>query len=268
MITFKGFLKESEIKAPLPKTKEDTEKALWEFEDCIEGGVANCEIVDTAFGPAVKVIGSVNLKALSLEYLPFRFHTVTKNFDCSFNKELKSIEGAPKWVKGNAHFDHCSSLKNLDYLALMGFQCEGVASFSQCKDLERISETGKMLYTGTCILSDCEMLTSVKGLGTIFGNLNITGTSITSLHNFHKDVEFGTNSSGGLTLFNGSKAQLIEECGLNLMMVKGLKEITYSMRNDSHKWCEIVEKGIQDGMDIIDVQDALLEAGFDKQAKL
>jgi hypothetical protein len=184
MISFKRFLKEENEKAPLPKTKEDTEKALWDFEDCIEGGVANCDIVDTAFGPAVNVIGSVNLKALSLEYLPFRFNNVKGDFHCSMNKELKSVEGAPKWIKGMANFEHCWSLKNLDYLGLMGFQCEGVANFSYCKELERVSDKGQMLYAGGYIFSDCERLTSLKGIGTIFGNLNITNTAIHSLHNF------------------------------------------------------------------------------------
>lgn len=266
MITFKRFL--TEEKAPLPKTKEDTEKALWDFEDCIEGGVANCTIVDTAFGPAVNVIGSVNLRALSLEYLPFRFNNVKGDFHCSMNKELKSVEGAPKWVKGILNFEHCTSLKNLDYLALMGFQCEGVASFSNCVELERVTETGKMLYTHGYIFNGCKKLTSLKGTGTIFGNLNIVGTDIHSLHNFHKDVQFSESAEGDLILFNGANKQEISECGLNLMMVKGLKTITYSLNDKGMKWCEIIEDGIKNKDGVLDVQDKLIDAGFEKQARL
>lgn len=268
MISFKRFLKEENEKAPLPKTKEDTEKALWDFEDCIEGGVANCDIVDTAFGPAVNVIGSVNLKALSLEYLPFRFNTVKGDFHCSMNKELKSVEGAPKWIKGMANFEHCWSLKNLDYLGLIGFQCEGVANFSYCKELERVSDKGQMLYTGGYIFSDCERLASLKGIGTIFGNLNITNTAIHSLHDFHKHVKFGEKSKGELILFNGRNSQEIKECGLNLMMVKGLKTIMYDLRKKEMAWCEIIEAGIQGQDDVLDVQDKLIDAGFEKQARL
>ena len=266
MITFKRFL--TEEKAPLPKTKEDTEKALWNFEDCIEGGVANCTIVDTAFGPAVNVIGSVNLRALSLEYLPFRFNNVKGDFHCSMNKELKSVEGAPKWVKGILNFEHCTSLKNLDYLGLIGFQCEGTASFGFCKELERVSNKGQMLYTHGYIFSDCEKLSSLKGIGTIFGNLNITKTAITSLHDFHKDVKFGEKSKAELILFNGRNSQKIEECGLNLMQVKGLKTIIWDLRDKSMEWCEIIEAGIQGGDDIFEVQDKLIDAGFEKQARL
>ena len=266
MISFKRFLKEE--KAPLPKTKEDTEKALWDFEECIEGGIANCQIVETAFGPAVNVKGNVNLKALSLEYLPFRFNNVTGDFHCSMNKELKSVEGAPKWVKGTANFEHCWSLKNLDYLGLIGFQCEGPVSFAQCKELERVAEQGQMLYTGTVILSDCPKLESVKGLGTIFGNLNITDTAIKSFHDFHKYVKFGEKSKAELILYNGRKRQTIEECGLNLMLVKNLKSIVWDLSDRSMGWCEIIEAGIQGEDDLLDVQDKLIDADFEKQARL
>ena len=268
MISFKRFLKEENKRAPLPKTKEDTEKALWDFEDCIEGGIANCEIVDTIYGPAVNVKGDVNLKSLSLEYLPFRFNNVAGDFHCSMNKELKSVEGAPKWVKGTANFEHCWSLKNLDCLGLIGFQCEGPITFAHCKDLERIAVRGKMLYTGTVILSDCPKLESVKGLGTIFGNLNITNTAITSFHDFHKDVKFDEKSKAELILFNGRNSQKIEECGLNLMQVKGLKTIIWDLRDKSMEWCEIIEAGIQGGDDIFEVQDKLIDAGFESQARL
>ena len=267
MISFKQFLKEE--KAPLPKTKEETEKTLWDFEDCIEGGISNCEIVDTALGPAVNVKGTVNLKSLSLEYLPFRFNIVDGDFHCSMNKELKSVEGAPKWVKGTANFEHCWSLKNLDPLALMGFQCDGHVSFSHCKELERISETGSFLYTGTMILSDCVKLESVKGLGTIFGNLNIANTAIHSLHNFHKDVKFTKSKAqfvGDLILFNGHDHQIIRDSALNLMLVEGLKSITYNEK--IAPWFKIIEDGINNGLDVMDVQDQLLDTGYSAQAKI
>ena len=269
MISFRQFLKEE--KAPLPKTQDETKKALWDFEDCFPDGISNCEIVDTAFGPAVNVKGSVNLRALSLEYLPLRFNVVKGDFHCSMNKELKSVEGAPKWVKGILNFEHCHSIKNLDYLALIGFQSEGVASFSNCFELERVSESGKMLYTGGYIFNGCKKLTSLKGIGTIFGNLNIVGTDIHSLHDFHKDVQFteaATENTGDLVLFNGAQRQEIAECGLNLMLVKGLKTITYPLSFKDMGWCEIIEAGIQSGEDVFDVQSKLLDAGFPTQAKL
>lgn len=271
MISFKRFLKEETEKAPLPKTKEDTEKALWDFEDCIEGGIANCKIVDTAFGPAVDVNGSVNLKALSLVYLPVRFNNVKGDFHCSMNKELKSVEGAPKWVKGVANFEHCWSLKDLDYLGLMGFQCESVASFAGCRELERVSDKGQMLYSGGYIFDSCKKLKSLKGIGTIFGNLNIVDTDIHSFHDFHKVVKF-TESKGGhglngdLVLCNGSKHQEITECSLNLMLVKGLNTITFI--DSIAPWFAIIENGIRDKEDILDVQDKLIDAGFEKQARL
>ena len=269
MISFKRFLKEETEKAPLPKTKEDTEKALWDFEDCIEGGISNCEIVDTVFGPAVNVDGSVNLKALSLEYLPFRFNNVNGDFHCSMNKELKSVEGAPKWVKGYANFEHCWSLKNLDYLGLIDFQCENVASFANCRELERISDKGQMLYSGGYIFSGCKQLKSLKGIGTIFGNLNIIDTDIHSFHDFHKTVKFTESraeGAGDLVLFDGSKQQEIAECSLNLMLVKGLKYITFN--NTKAPWFKIIEDGIKDKDDILDVQDKLIDAGFERQARL
>ena len=268
MITFKKFLREEIKKAPLPKTKEDTEKALWEFEDCIEGGIPNCTIIETAFGPAVTVKGNVNLKALSLEFLPFRFHHVTGDFNCSMNKELLTLEGAPKWVGGNANFEHCWSLTNLDHLTVINFQSDGVASFAYCKALERVANEGKMMWSGGYIFSGCEKLSSLKGIGKIFGNLNIQGTGIHSLHDFHKDVEFSEHATSDLILFSGSKPQIIEECGLNLMLVKGLKDLTFSYVNEAHKWCEIVQIGFKEKQDILDVQDALIDAGFSKQARL
>ena len=272
MITFKGFLKEGAEKAPLPKTKEETEKALWEFADFIEGGVANCTIVDTAWGPAVDVIGSVNLCSLSLEYLPFRFNNVKGDFLCSMNKELKSIEGAPKWVKGAFNFEHCWSLKNLDYLALIGFQSESTANFSTCKNLERVAEQGQMLYTGGYIFDNCEKLTSLKGIGTIFGNLNICKTGIRSLHNFHKDVKFCKAElhdgarTGDLIVFNGSFHQIIEDSSLNLMLVQNLKTITYNEK--IAPWMKIIEEGIAQKKEVFEVQDELLDAGYEAQAKL
>ena len=127
-----------------------------------------------------------------------------------------------------------------------------------------------MLYTGTVILSDCPNLKSVKGLGTIFGNLNITNTGIKSLHDFHKFVKYGekTKFGGELILFNGRNSQEIDECGLNLMLVKGLKTIICDLRQPSMGWCEIIEAGIQGGDDVFEVQDKLIDAGFEKQARL
>ena len=270
MITFKRFL--TEEKAPLPKTEEETKKALWDFEECIEGGLNSCKIVDTINGPAVNVEGSVNLKALSLKYLPFRFNIVKGDFHCSMNKELVSIEGAPMWVKGVFNFEHCWSLKNLDYLGMVGFRCEDSVIFSHCHELERICESGKIIYGGGFNFSDCEALTSLKGLGTIFGNLNITGTAIKSFHDFHKDVAFCEAEvyrgyrTGDLVLFNGKKHQMIEDSSLNLMMVKNLKTITYSEK--VAPWLKIIEDGIQNKADVLDVQSELIDAGFKAQAKL
>lgn len=269
MKSFKQFLIEETFKAPLPKTKEETEKILWDFEDCIEGGIANCEIIDTTFGPAVNVIGDVNIKALSLEYIPVRFHRVKGKFDCSFNKELKSVEGAPVWTKGNADFQHCESLTNLDYLGLMGFQSEGVVIFDSCFELERVCDTGKMIYSHGYIFSRCPKLTSLKGIGTNFGNLSIAGTAIHSLHDFHKHVKFSKNAgpgAGDLVLFNGRTHQEITECALNLMLVEGLKSITYNEK--IAPWFKIIEDGINNGLDVMDVQDQLLDAGYTDQAKI
>lgn len=269
MITFKTFLKESETKAPLPKTKEETEKSLLDFIDCIDGGMDSCQIVDTAFGPAVNVNGSVNLKALSLEYLPVRFNNVKGDFNCSMNKELKSIEGAPKWVKGYTNFEHCWSLKNLDYLGLVGFQCEEVSSFAGCKELERVCESGQMLYSGGYIFDGCKQLKSLKGIGTIFGNLNIIDTDIHSFHDFHKIVKFTegkTQNTGDLVLFNGNKHQEITECAMNLMLVKGLKTITFI--ESIAPWFGIIEGGINNQDDILDIQEKLISAGFKEQAKI
>ena len=268
MISFKRFLKEENEKAPLPKTREETEKALWDFEDCIEGGIANCEIVDTAFGPAVNVKGSVNLRSLSLEYLPVRFHQVNGDFHCSMNKELKSVEGAPRWVSGILNFEHCTSLTNLDYLAFIGCQSDGPASFSMCTSLERVANSGKMLYSYGYIFTQCKKLKSLNGIGTVFGPLNITGTDIHSLHNFHKEVKFSKSPDGELILFNGRDSQEITESGLNLMMVSGLKNITYNTRDPKMEWCKIVEEGLQGGEDVLDVQDKMLDAGFESQARL
>ncbi len=269
MKTFKSFLRESAVKAPLPKTKEETEKILWDFEDCIEGGIAKCDIVDTAFGPAVDVKGGVNFKALSLEYIPVRFHRVNGPVDFSFNKELKSVEGAPVWAKGNVDFQHCESLTNLDYLGLMGFQSEGVAIFDSCFDLERVCDTGKIVYTHGYIFSRCPKLTSLKGIGANFGNLSIAGTAIHSLHDFHKHVKFSKSAwaaCGDLVLFNGSSHQEIKECALNLMLVEGLKSITFNEK--IAPWFRIIEDGLVNGSDIIDVQTKLLDAGYLEQAKI
>lgn len=268
MITFKGFLKESETKAPLPNSKKEIEDLLWEYEECISGGFNNCEIVDTIYGMAVNVKGNVNLKSLSLPYLPFRFNNVKGNFDVSFNKELLTIEGAPKWVSGYANFEHCSSLKNLDYLTKVQFQTDGVANFSACTELERIGTEGGFLYTNGLIVSKCPKLDSIERTGTNFGNVNIVGTNIHSFHDFHKQLIFGESGPGGLTLYNGHDIQDITDCGLNLMQVKNLKEITYSMRNPNHAWCAVIEKGLENNEDIFDVQSELIDAGFKEHAKL
>ena len=269
MKSFKQFLSEETFKAPLPKTREETEKILLDFEDCIEGGIANCEIVSSAFGPKVNVNGKVNIKALSLEYIPVRFGIVNGDFDCSFNKELKSVEGAPNWVKGRADFTHCESLTNLDYLGLMGFQCEDTSVFDSCFALERVSSTGKMMYSHGYIFSRCPKLESLKGIGKIFGNLNIAETAIHSLHDFHKDVKFTQSNAkfvGDLILFNGHHHQIIRDSALNLMLVEGLKSITYSEK--IAPWFTIIENGITNGLDLMDVQDQLLDAGYTDQAKI
>lgn len=266
MKTFKRFLLETETKAPLPKTMEELEEVALQFDDCLEGEVT---FVDTIFGPAVNVAGNVNLKSLSLEYLPFRFNIVQGDFHCSMNKELKTLEGAPKWVKGMANFEHCWSLKNLNYLGLIGFQCEKMANFAHCKELEKVCETGKMIYTGGYIFSDCPKLESLDGIGSMFGNLNITNTAIRSFHNFHKVVKFSKSSSdwiGDLILWNGHSHQEIHDSSLNLMLVEGLKSITYSEK--IAPWFKIIEDGINNGLDVMDVQDQLLDAGYTDQAKI
>ena len=51
-------------------------------------------------GKTVRVLGSVNLRDLSLTKLPINFTEVGGGFDCSWN-ELKTLEGAPKYVGGD-----------------------------------------------------------------------------------------------------------------------------------------------------------------------
>ena len=122
----------------------------------------------------------VNGGITSLTNNMFEWSEISGDFNCSYCKSLKTLEGAPKKVGGDFYCSWCDSLTSLEGAPKevgRDFVCEycnslkflkgvpkiikGVFSCSFCDSL--ISLKGAPEYTGGFICSFCDSLKSLKG---------------------------------------------------------------------------------------------------------
>lgn len=174
-----------------------------------------------------------NNQLVSLKFGPI---TVNGSYDCSDNL-LSSLEGCPKIVTTNKQYTN-------------GFYCAG----NKLSNLVGGPETVIGYY-----VCDDNPLESLIGIAhTIEGDLSCNNTKLASLKDIHKLVK----RIDGSATFTGNDE--LSSNILGLLLIDGLKSVEF----DDYSLTDIINKHLKNGRDLLECQDELIEAGFEKYAKL
>jgi hypothetical protein len=206
---------------------------------------------------SVSVNGSVDVKMQPHKKVPCKFTKVTGNFTWT-GGEITTMENFPDEVGGNldASNNNITSLVGLPKVGEdIHLQQNQIASYQGLPT----EVNGDLDIYANPAADIVEHLPSK-----INGSLSIGSSSKLSIRGIHKK----THVDGDVTVVGE-----LEEGGLGLMLVKGIKHIESFNRNDKSPTnprpaFEIMNAALEAKEDVLDVQEKLIDAGFSRYAKL
>lgn len=221
--------------------------------------------VTTRTHPAIKEHGS-------LHNLGIRFGHVTGNFTCD-SVGLSSLEGCPTHVGGTfkCSYNNIKSLEGGPKIVEGNYDCSrnnNLTSFNGCA--QRIDGA---------LIAGFSSVTSTEGICPNIGRgMDLGSTKISSFHNVHKHVKsVGKNVNGGVILSVPHTSSMLGffviEGILGLNLLTGpyvpLPNQRVNVYDYSKNFSSFVSKIFQQkDRDILAIQDAMIDAGFIKEAKL
>jgi len=177
---------------------------------------------------SIDVEGDVNLKNRAFTQFPLKFRKVTGNFNCFGSKNLTTLKGAPEEVGGNFYCYECHNLLSLKYAPIK--------------------------VGGSFSCSRCFKLTSLEGVPTDIGeNFYCYECFNLTLLSHLKIVRNGLFSSG--TPFT------------NLLYVFKIKQLMAS-ETEFAELDKIINRHLSGDRDMMECQEEMIEAGFEKYARL
>ena len=211
--------------------------------------------------------------------LPFKFGQVSDEFiiDCS-DKQIHSLEGCPKYARSfnliesdliknlegmPKEVDEFIQLKNcigLTSLAGLPSNFDGELDISNCDSVTDFSAIPKKLEK--CLIRGKGFdEKSFKDLPPVTVTLSIDGAynwnmSLVGFHKFVKeckDLQLGANR-----IIGG---------GLSLLKIKNLEDVYFNDFEFYDNGGDIIQKYLPEG-DLLECQQELIDAGFEKAAKL
>ncbi len=177
---------------------------------------------------SIDVEGNVDLKRRTFLKFPLKFNKVTGNFTCYENDNLISLQGAPIEVGGSFY---CYTCKNLTSLKYAPITVKNNFSCSTCPMLTSL-EYAPAEVGGDFYCYQCFGLTKLSHLKIINKGLFMRSSPITNL--------------------------------LYAFKIKGLQ----SIETEIVKLDKIINKHLHGDRDVMACQEELIEAGFEKYARL
>jgi hypothetical protein len=191
---------------------------------------------------------SYNTDLITLNNFP---EVVGGNFRVSYCKKLVSLEHAPKTVLGYVDFEHCSRI-----ISAKGCPQNGVKSlfFKKCFALQSLEGCPKSIE-GSLDLNECINLKTLEGCPEeIGGDLLLSNCTLHSLKYLPKVVK------GSIYIPTGMPATEF----LRLLRIKEAKAI---FTIGTLRIGDILTRHLKT-RDIMECQDALIDAGLEEYAKL
>lgn len=206
---------------------------------------------------------------------------------------LRSLKGMPKTIGGDCHMP-CRQLKNLEGIAQKiggdlsmvspGFiqSCTGIGEVGGSIDLNvrgasfNFSELPRHVHGNLSIQTDITGTTSLNGFpDQVDGDVNIDLSKLTEVGKFHKFIKKmnGTLRIGSIVgEYNSILANSYPLTGKNLLsipLIKGIKEVYIRSSGDAPKRIStMLNRCIQGDIDIHELQEQLIDAGFSQIARL
>ena len=198
----------------------------------------------------------------SLKYCP---RIISGDFDCTGNRDLRSLEGISQRGVENFFTDNCNltSLEGAPQKINGGFYCYDNKNLTSLKGMPQEGVTD--VYCSGCNLSSLEGIAKkINGDLNCFNNPNLT-----SLKGIHKIIE---EINGSLSIGTSVKSNI-----LGILKIKNVKELKFSLQsapiNDVTRLTQLANiinwyLPNPTTSQIIDCQNELIEAGFEEYAEL
>lgn len=209
----------------------------------IEGGIwiTNCKM-ETLIGLPEKITGSFNVINTFIKDLKFMPKTLGEGEDGSIclsqNRNLVSLEGCPEEISGEFALSDCNAITSLAHGP---------------------KKVGRNYKVDTC-----DKITAIDGIAREIGNHLILSNNrnLESLKGVHKMI----SSVGGNIDVSGSR---FKSHILGILLVKDFKNIKYVFGNGKAvEAFKIILQCRQDGVDELDCQEKLCDAGLEDYAYL
>jgi len=206
-------------------------------EYCEDFGIKQYTINDDG---SIDVDGNVILSYDRFSKIPIKFRKVSGSFSLYMCKSLESLEGCPTEVGKSFDCGTCQSLTSFDYCPKRVAGNFTAYSCGKLKSLDGIAS----IIGGKIDISNCPLITSIAPIKTCGGELNLTMS--------YNVIDY-----------------------LHVFRIKGLKKIRLDELaqnqpefSDERKIQEIINKHLAGDRDIMDCQEELIEAGFEKWARI
>lgn len=195
----------------------------------------------------------VDLSYSGFDYLPIKFGIVTGDFQCNNCHKLVSLEGAPQEIiKGEFRASECPLITNLEHSPT---RVDSHFNISRCSGLTSLKGAPKKIG-GNFNCAYAHKLTSLNGgPEEVGGNVLLDETALKSLDFLPKKID------GRLSLDNIPDLKDY----LKIFNTKGISHVIITRRFS--KLENILNKYLPT-QDMLNCQDELIEAGFERFAEV
>jgi hypothetical protein len=207
---------------------------------------------------SVDIRGDFSSTHEDFEEFPIKLGSIFGNFDISFCVNLKKLNG-PTYVSDNVDFEGCVDLESLENGPT---RVNGYFDITRCRSIKNLK--GGPVHIGKqCIINHCTNLSSLEGIAKEILGINLEIEDCPKL----KSLDFIPTIEGpwGISIKNTPIFNL-----LKLLKIPKLESITIADQFElpfTKELEQIIQKYLPLG-DVMDCQEELIAAGFEKYARL